>query len=108
MHDIFSEREQGFEAKYVHDQETLFRIRARRDHLFGLWAARTLGYDSAAAEAYAQALVAVDVHPERGDQALVRVIRDLGGKLGEAPIRSRFAECAEQARHEIGTRGSVE
>lgn len=39
----FNEREQGFEAKFVHDQNTEFRIKARRNHLLGLWAGGLLG-----------------------------------------------------------------
>jgi hypothetical protein len=98
---IFSEREQSFEAKYVHDQETQFRIHARRDHLFGLWAAAQLGYRSQAAEDYAASLVALDVHPATPEAVIARVARDLASQLGEVPVRMRFAECESEARREI-------
>ena len=35
----FNEREKGFEAKYQHDQEAQFKIRAIRNKLIGEWAA---------------------------------------------------------------------
>ena len=35
----FNEREKGFEAKYKHDQEAQFKIRAIRNKLVGEWAA---------------------------------------------------------------------
>ncbi len=35
----FNEREKGFEAKYQHDQEAQFKIRAIRNKLVGEWAA---------------------------------------------------------------------
>ena len=35
----FDERERAFENKFQHDQDLLFRIRARRNRLAGLWAA---------------------------------------------------------------------
>ena len=35
----FNEREKGFEAKYQHDQESQFKIRAIRNKLVGEWAA---------------------------------------------------------------------
>ena len=33
----FDDREKGFEAKYKHDQETTFKVQARRNKLLGLW-----------------------------------------------------------------------
>jgi hypothetical protein len=33
----------GFEAAFQRDQELTFRIKARRNRLFGLWAAERLG-----------------------------------------------------------------
>ena len=35
----FDDREKGFEAKYQHDQEAQFKIRAIRNKLVGEWAA---------------------------------------------------------------------
>jgi len=39
----FTEREKGFEAEFKRNQELLFRVTARRNRLFGLWAAVRLG-----------------------------------------------------------------
>ena len=35
----FTLREKGFEAEFKRNQELLFRVTARRNRLFGLWAA---------------------------------------------------------------------
>ena len=35
----FDEREKDFEARYKHDQELQFKVKARRNRLLGLWAA---------------------------------------------------------------------
>ncbi len=35
----FDEREKGFEAKFKHDQDLEFKIRAKRNKLLALWAA---------------------------------------------------------------------
>ena len=40
---VFDQREQGFEAKFVQEQTTEFRIKARRNHLLGLWAGGLMG-----------------------------------------------------------------
>ena len=39
----FDKREQGFEAKFVHDEELMFKATARSNKLLGLWAASQLG-----------------------------------------------------------------
>ena len=43
MISTFNDREKGFEAKFKLDQETEFRIAARRNKLLGLWLAEKLG-----------------------------------------------------------------
>ena len=40
----FIEREKGFEAEFKRNQELAFRITARRNRLFGLWAAGRLAW----------------------------------------------------------------
>ena len=42
MPTTFLDREQAFEAKFAHDEELRFLALARRDKLFGRWAATTL------------------------------------------------------------------
>ena len=39
----FEDREKGFEAEFKRSQELQFRVNARRNKLFGLWAAEKLG-----------------------------------------------------------------
>ena len=34
----FDKREQGFEAKFAHDEELMFKAAARSNKLIGLWA----------------------------------------------------------------------
>ena len=38
----FKEREEGFEKMFAHDEERRFKANARRNKLFGLWAAGKL------------------------------------------------------------------
>ena len=68
MMSSFDDRENAFEAKFAHDEETRFRILARRDKLIGLWAANKLGKDEAAAAAPKQK---VKVDYEIGDAVKV-------------------------------------
>ena len=50
MNEGFKDREKGYEAKYQHDQEMLFKITARRNKLLGLWAAEQMGLNEEAAQ----------------------------------------------------------
>ena len=45
----FDKREEGFENKFVHDEDLKFKAEARRDRLLGLWVAEKLGLSGEAA-----------------------------------------------------------
>ena len=49
------DREEGFERKFVFDEELRFKANARRNKALGLWAAEKLGKTGADADAYADA-----------------------------------------------------
>jgi hypothetical protein len=53
----------------------LFKATARRNKLFGLWAARQLGKTDLDAETYAKAVVAADFE-EAGDGDVIRKVRE--------------------------------
>jgi len=50
MAGLFEERERGYEAKWAHGEETLFKVTARRNDLLGRWAAGELGLSGAEAD----------------------------------------------------------
>lgn len=76
----FNEREKGFENKYKHDQETQFKITARRNKLLGLWAAEKMGVSGPAADTYAKEVVAADFEKPGDDDVVEKVVKDLGDK----------------------------
>jgi len=101
----FEDRQRGFEAAFQRDQELTFRIGARRNKLFGLWAATRLGISAGeAAEAYAQTVVAADFE-EPGDGDVIRKVhRDLteiGMSVTETELRAELARAAAEARKQI-------
>jgi hypothetical protein len=57
----FDKREDGFEKQFAHDEELKFKATARRDRLFGQWAAEKLGLAGAEADAYAKSIVIADI-----------------------------------------------
>ena len=70
----FDKREEGFEKKFAHDEETRFKAMARRNKLLGLWAAEKMGFSGADADAYAKDVVRADFE-EAGDEDVFRKIR---------------------------------
>ena len=87
----FDERERGEETKYKHDLELGFKIRNRRNKLFGLWIAQTyLGLAGDEAAAYAKDVVMADFELPGDDDMLGKVKADLdaGGQDRSAIISS--------------------
>ena len=104
MADGFKDRQKGYEAKYQHDQEMLFKITVRRNKLLGLWAAEIMGISGDAADAYAKDVVASDFE-EAGDADVVRkVLSDLnekGAPTVEEALRKQMGILGDIAREQV-------
>jgi len=74
MSDAFKDREKAAEAKWAHDEETRFKVNARRNKLLGLWAADQMGISGPAAEDYAKEVVKADFE-EAGEEDVFRKVR---------------------------------
>ncbi len=100
----FSEREKGEEAKYAFDEETRFKIEARRNKLLGLWVAERMGMSGDAAEAYAKTVVAADFDKPGEEDVFEKVMGDLKAKhatVTEADVRKQMNALREDARKQI-------
>lgn len=102
----FEKREQGFENKFVHDEEIRFRATARRNKLLGNWVAGQLGLTGDAAAAYANALVTADLESQSDDDTLHKVSKDLAPKgISEQQIARRMEEYYHVAMEQIQAGG---
>lgn len=72
---MFDDREKSYERKFQHDQDLAFKVKSRRNHLLGLWAAAQLGLVDDAAEAYASEVINAEL-AKGGDESVVAKIRD--------------------------------
>jgi len=104
MADTFNDREKGFEAKFQLDQETEFKIEARRNKLLGLWLAEKLGINDSEKERYAGEVVAADLE-EPGVEDVVRKcmadIENRGASVSEEEIRNKIRELNSEAHRQI-------
>jgi hypothetical protein len=97
----FDKREEGFEKQFAHDEELKFKATARRDRLFGQWAAGKLGLAGAEADAYAKSVVVADIETH---DAFGKVRKDFDAKgvaESDEQIRRVMNEMMTRAVSEI-------
>jgi len=98
----FDNREQAFEAKFAHDEDTKFLILARRGKLIGLWAAEKLGKSGELADDYAKSVLLSDLEIPGDDDIVAKLLGDLKALgVGENDIRAMLSEKLVQAQAQI-------
>lgn len=100
----FRDRERAEEAKFAMDEDTAFRIAARRNRLLGRWAAEKMRLTPEETDAYAKAVIQAEFE-EAGDEDVIRkVLGDLVGAgcdIDEAGVRSALAEKSVEAKRQL-------
>jgi hypothetical protein len=100
----FSDRQKGEERKFAMDEETAFRVAARRNRLLGRWAAEKMGLTPEETDAYAKEVVQADFE-EAGDEDVIRkVLGDLtsaGVEIDDAAVRAALEDKSVEARRQL-------
>ena len=100
----FNDRERAEEAKFAMDEETAFRVAARRNRLLGQWAAVKMGLTAEETDAYAKSVVQADFE-EAGDEDVIRkLLGDMvaaGVDIDEAAVRAALDAKAVEARRQF-------
>ncbi|MFM7377643.1 MAG: DUF1476 domain-containing protein [Erythrobacter sp.] len=100
----FRDRERAEEAHFALEEETAFRILARRNRLLGEWAAGLMSLTPEETDAYRKAVVQAEFE-EAGDEDVVRkLLGDLTAAqidITEADIRAKLNEMAIEARRQL-------
>jgi hypothetical protein len=100
----FDEREQNFEKQFKHDQELRFKTNARRNKLFGAWAAARMGITGGEAEAYAKGVVEADLGRPAGAGAREKVLKDMAARglaVSEAEIQREHERLLAVAKEQV-------
>ena len=100
----FSDREKAFETKFARDEETQFKIMARRNRLLGGWAAEKMGLTPEETEGYAREVVQADFEEAGDDDVLRKVLGDLtsaGIESDAAEVRRAMEEKLIEARRQF-------
>jgi len=104
MSNSFNDREKAFESKFSHDQETEFKINARRNKLLGLWAADKLGLSEDEAEAYAKDVVKADFEEVGHDDVIRKVMADFaekGVEISKHLVETELQKLTAVARDQV-------
>ncbi|KLE33885.1 DUF1476 domain-containing protein [Aurantiacibacter luteus] len=104
----FKDRQKGEETKFAMDQETAFKVAARRNRLLGEWAAEKMGLTHEETDAYKKAVVQADFE-EAGDEDVIRkLVGDLtqaGCDIDEATVRAQVEEKMIEAKRQFMSEG---
>ena len=94
----FDDREKGFEAKYQHDQEAQFKIRAIRNKLVGEWAASLIKPENE--EIYVKEVRMSNLEKPGDDDLIDKLLDDFELKnlgIERQEIIKKIEECARLA-----------
>jgi len=100
----FTDREKGYERDFERKQELAFKVKARRNHLLGLWAAGQMGLSGHDAESYAHGLADPSQHLHGDKEIVAKLLRDFKAKgvtLDETRIHLELAHFAAQAEKHV-------
>ncbi|SRR6266540_6471440 len=101
---IFDDRRKGFEEKFRWEEELSFKLTARRNRLFGKWAAGGLGLSGSEAEEYVKSVVSADLQEPGDDDVIAKVEQDLRAKsiiMTQARLREKLDEFAKEAQAQM-------
>ena len=104
MSTLFTDREKGFETKFRIDQETTFKIEARRNKLLGLWLAKKLGLPENEHEAYAKDVVLADLKEPGVEDVMRKVMKDVSDRAADLPesdVRQKLTDLHATAYKQI-------
>tara|TARA_B110000971_G_scaffold72210_1_gene74111 strand:- start:791 stop:1105 length:315 start_codon:yes stop_codon:yes gene_type:complete len=97
----FEDRKKGFENKFAHDEETLFKINAKRNKFLGEWIADKLNKTDKDKEDYILEVIKSDM-AEPGDEDVFKKVKNDLSQAGfnsmDEEIRNKMNEFLEAAK----------
>lgn len=101
----FEDRKKQEEARYGHSQELAFKIRNRRNKLFGLWIGEThLGLAGDTLTQYAKDVVMSDFERPGDEDVFDKVKEDLARadkSISDHLLEKHLQECEKTAREQV-------
>ena len=104
MSSFLQDNERALEEKFHHHKDFEFKIKSRRNRLFGLWIAQQIQLDQVEAEAYAKDLVALIFQNPSDEVLLEKALHDLKSKeklFTAIQVQKQLKYCYEDARNQL-------
>jgi len=104
MSDKFSEREKGFEKKFVRDEELQFKIQARSNKYIAEFAAKKLNKTEDEKQKYIQEIIRADME-EAGNEDVFRKIKkdfqEASISVEDSVIRDEIEKALNRAKEDF-------
>ena len=104
MSNKFTEREKGFEKKFVRDEELQFKIQARSNKYLAEFVLEKLGKGEDEKQKYIQAIIKADME-EAGTEDVFRKIkkdfREVSVSIEDREIREQMEKALSRAKEDL-------
>ncbi len=100
----FDSREKAYEGKFAHDENIVFKARARRNRLFGEWLAGEMGLTGDAVKQYAGSVITADLEEEGDDDVIRKVMADVeasSASFTAVELEAKLSSFMDEARRQI-------
>lgn len=97
----FDDRQKAYEDKFAHDEELMFKARARAAKLLGEWAAESIGLPK---DTYGAELVNLVTSGKDEEELVAKVTTDAqnkGKSLTKDLVMEKLQRCLIQAKEQI-------
>ena len=104
MSNKFTEREKGFEKKFVRDEELQFKVAARSNKYLGEWASSKLGKNEAEKANYVQEIIKSDLEEAGTEDVFRKIKKDFQTasiSIEETEIRDQMAKALLRAKEDF-------
>ena len=104
MSDKFTEREKGFEKKFVRDEELQFKVQARSNKYIAEFVIKKLGKTEDEKQKYAQEIIKADME-EAGSEDVFRKIKkdfqEASVSIEDSEIRDEMEKALNRAKDDF-------
>ena len=104
MSNKFTEREKGFEKKFVRDEELQFKIQARSNKYLGEWASSKLGKNEVEKQNYVQEIIKADMEEAGQEDVFRKILLDFQTasiSVEESEIREQMEKALSRAKEDF-------
>jgi len=100
----FDDRKKSFEKKFVHDEEKIFKINAKRNKYLGEWVSEKLKKNDAEKDLYIQEVIKSDFSEPGDGDVFKKIKNDLelaGFNNIDNEIRNKMNELLDRAKKDL-------